>query len=161
MAALTDADPVQAARACCVALLARREHSREELLRKLAATGVALDVARRVVDELADEEAQSDGRYAEVLVRSRHGRGYGPLWIRRELAAKGLSGEAVEAALADYDWAEALAAAHTKKFGRSRPATPKEKAARLRYLTYRGFEPAAVAALLRRPGGDDDTGDDD
>ncbi|NJD07833.1 MAG: regulatory protein RecX, partial [Methylococcaceae bacterium] len=86
---MTEADPLQAAKACCVALLARREHSREELLRKLAAAGVARELALRAVDELAGNGAQSNGRYAESLVRSRYGRGYGPHWIRRELAAKG------------------------------------------------------------------------
>jgi regulatory protein len=161
MAALTDADPVQAARACCVALLARREYCRGELLHKLMAAGVAQEVARKAVEELAGEGAQSDARYAESLVRSRHGRGYGPQRMRLELATQGLSAEAVEQALAGYDWSEALAAVHAKKFGRRRPATPREWAARVRFLTYRGFESSAVSALLRRLGGDDFSQEDD
>lgn len=130
-------------------------------MRKLAAAGVARELALRAVDELAGDGAQSNDRYAESLVRSRYGRGYGPHWIRRELAAKGLSGEPVERALAEYDWNEALAAAHAKKYGGKRPATPRDKATRIRFLTYRGFEPAAVSALLRRLGGSDLSGDDD
>lgn len=87
-------------------LLTRREHSRKELTRKLAARGVEVDQAREAVDRLARAGWQDDTRFAEVLVRSRAGAGYGPIRIRAELGLHGLEREAAEAALAGYegDW---------------------------------------------------------
>jgi regulatory protein len=76
--------------AAAVRLLARREHSRAELVRKLAARGAPAELADEVLDSLAARRLQSDERYAESLVTSRIGRGQGPVRIRRELAERGV-----------------------------------------------------------------------
>jgi regulatory protein len=52
-------------------LLVRREHSRKELGRKLAARGVEADEARAAIDKLAEAGWQDDARFAELLVRTR------------------------------------------------------------------------------------------
>lgn len=84
-------------------LLTRREHSRKELTRKLAARGVEVDQAREAVDRLAQAGWQDDTRFAESLVRSRASAGYGPIRIRAELGLHGLERDAVGAALDSYD----------------------------------------------------------
>ena len=70
--------PVQRA----LGLLVRREHSRKELTRKLAAKGLESEDVTAAVERLAAEGWQDDTRFAESLVRSRAGNGYGPLRIR-------------------------------------------------------------------------------
>ncbi len=80
-------------------LLVRREHSRKELARKLAARGIEADEAAAAVDRLADEGWQNDARFAESLVRSRAASGYGPVRIRAELGTHGLDRDAVAAAM--------------------------------------------------------------
>lgn len=57
--------PVQRA----LGLLVRREHSRKELSRKLAARGVPPDEAGAAIDKLAADGWQDDARFAELLDR--------------------------------------------------------------------------------------------
>src|SRR5688572_13007666 len=58
--------------------LVRREHSRKELTRKLTSRGLDATEAAAAVERLAGEGWQDDARFAESLVRSRAGNGYGP-----------------------------------------------------------------------------------
>ena len=101
------AEPTPRQRA--VALLTRREHSRIELERKLTQRGVAANVAQATVERLAAEGWQSDARFAQSLLRARAGAGYGPAYVRAELANwHGLSAERITAAMDgfDGDWDE-------------------------------------------------------
>ena len=81
-------------------LLVRREHSRPELARKLAARGVAADEAAAAIDKMTAAGWQDDTRFAISLARTRAGSGYGPLRIRAELATHRLAPEAIAAAFA-------------------------------------------------------------
>jgi regulatory protein len=153
---LSEVPSLQEARNLCLKLLAQRERSRTELLSKLAASGVDESVARHVVEELAAEALQSDERYAEVYVRSSHGKGRGPQRLRHELRARGIGGEQMESLLAEQDWDQALAAVHAKKFGLAKPKSPKEYSARVRFLMQRGFALGAIQSLLRRLGSEDE-----
>ena len=91
-------------------LLVRREHSRQELTRKLVARGIPEDEALGAVARMSEAGWQDDNRFACSLARTRAAAGYGPLWIRSELAAHGLAGAVVEQAFAalaesgDDDW---------------------------------------------------------
>ena len=89
-------------------LLTRREHSRQELARKLVFRGVEADAAEAAIDKLADAGWQNDARFAESLVRSRACAGYGPAFIRAELGTHGLGNEAIAAAMDSFDgdWIE-------------------------------------------------------
>ena len=88
--------------------LTRREHSRQELTRKLQQRGVASTEAAAVIDKLASAGWQNDARFAESLVRNRANSGYGPAFIRAELKTHGLGSEAVAVAMASFegDWVE-------------------------------------------------------
>ncbi|PJJ99143.1 recombination regulator RecX [Lysobacteraceae bacterium NML91-0213] len=79
-----------------LALLVRREHSRRELERKLAARGVEPGDARAAVDRMAEAGWQDDGRFAALLARSRAVAGYGPLRIRVELESHGLDAAVID-----------------------------------------------------------------
>jgi regulatory protein len=90
-----------------LALLTRREHSRQELARKLCQRGVDAGEAQASIDKLAAAGWQDDGRFAEFLVRSRAATGYGPAYIRAELGTHGLGSEAIASAIEGFegDWA--------------------------------------------------------
>lgn len=133
-------------------LLARREHSRRELHRKLVSRfdGQEVDDALR---RLAEEGLQSDRRFALSYTRERALRGYGPLKIEQELLQRGVSGcEAGAAlrALADEEglhWSALARAALEKKFGMAAmPDDFAERAKRLRFLQYRGFRTEDIDA---------------
>lgn len=86
--------------------LGRREHARQELMRKLAQRGVDQGLANAVVDDLAEQNLQSEERYAEARARQRVSKGYGANRIRMELRGKGIDDVLIANALAPFadDW---------------------------------------------------------
>ena len=121
--------------------LARREYGRQELLRKLVERGCAEDVATAIVEALAAEGSVSDERFVEALLHVRRVRGYGPLYIRRELQEKGIDRNTIERWLdaGSRDWIEIVRRVSKKKFGESRPASLAQRVKQTRFLQYRGF----------------------
>lgn len=121
-------------------LLARREHTRRELLDKLGSRFPAEQLAAEL-EQLCREGLQSDARFAESFVRGRALRGYGPQRIAQELRQRGVAAElAAEAmATADIDWLAQLRALSERRFGRLPPADTRERARRWRFLQQRGF----------------------
>lgn len=125
-------------------LLARREHSFSELQRKLARRfdREELDIA---LQKLADENLQSDERFAQSFTRERMLRGVGPLRIESELRQRGVQSSFIDHAIAmvpgeeGLSWREVAKEALERKFGQERPADLAEKARRVRFLAYRGF----------------------
>jgi regulatory protein len=127
--------------AAAVRLLARREHSRAELGRKLAERGAPGELVDEVLSELAERRLQSDERYAESLVTSRIGRGQGPVRIRHELAERGVAGAHIDEALAAAaaDWHQLARNTRIRRFGSEPPEGWTERARQARFLEYRGF----------------------
>jgi regulatory protein len=140
----SERDPV-AARKAAMDLLARREHSRRELLRKLG-QHFAPQVLEGALEQLARDGLQSDARFAEAYVRQRSERGYGPLRLVRELRERGIDSGLADRAVfgADCDWARLARGVAEKKFGAEPPEDRKELARRLRFLHYRGFDTGAL-----------------
>ncbi len=122
-------------------LLARREHTRVELKRKLLKRFDDAELIDEQLARLVDENLQSDARYAESFVRQRFDRGHGPLRIRQEMRQRGIQDDEIESAmLADeFDWHESAQRVLERKFGPAPPADIKEKARRVRFMQYRGF----------------------
>ncbi|APZ42241.1 regulatory protein RecX [Acidihalobacter ferrooxydans] len=130
-------------------LLAQREHSFAELRVKLAGRGFSETETMATLAALADAGLQSDARYAEVYVRSRAGRSYGPLRIRAELRQRGVDAQCIDTALADHDedW-DAIARAHYRRhFGGRPPRDYTERAKRLRHMQQRGFDMQTLRTL--------------
>lgn len=131
-------------------LLAQREHSRAELMRKLAphTEDEALLVA--ALDELQAKGLIDEARVAESVLH-RRATGLGAMRVRGELQAKGLSeavvGEAVQQLRSTER--ERAAAVWAKKFGQP-PADAKAQAQQMRFLAARGFAAEAIRAVVPR-----------
>jgi regulatory protein len=132
-------------------LLTRREHSRKELTRKLTARGVEVEQAQAAVERLAGEGWQDDNRFAEVLVRTRAGGGYGPLRIRAELATHGLDREAIAVAMETFesDWTETACDLVRRRFGPVRPDDLAQRRKAAEFLARRGFDSTSIRVATR------------
>ena len=132
-----------------VRLLARREFARAEIEQRLVAEGFARSDIDTALDELATLGYLSDARYARALARQKAGR-YSSRNIAKELRAKGVDAQTIEAAMAEVeiDDAAALASLWTRRFGHA-PGDEREKARQVRFLQARGFALSAILKLLR------------
>lgn len=142
------------AREAALRLLARREHSRLELRRKLAIRGHPPSVVEAALAALAEGGLQSDERFAASYARTALERGHGEHKIRAALRERGvepaLAGDVL--ALDAETWRQRAATAVRKRFGHAPPETVAEWTKRARFLAGRGFGAAvAAAAAGRRP----------
>ena len=125
--------------------LARREHSRAELARKLAPHAESPQAIETVLDDLANRKQLSDERYAEV--RSHWlSRKYGAAKIRQDLKAHGVAEAVIERVSADGDLEKAKAILARKY--RAVATTRDEKAKRARFLQSRGFSYEIIRKVL-------------
>ena len=96
-----------------IAALARREHSRVEIQRKLQrrlqGAETAADIAQ-VLDRIQSRGLLSDQRMAQALVRSRATR-YGRLRMQQDLQRRGVDRETIAAALPPAEDESAVARA--------------------------------------------------
>lgn len=133
-------------------LLARREHSRAELARKLA-PHVEDEDLDSLLDDLEREKLLSNARYAEMLAHARSGR-HGSLRLKADLRDKGVPAEVMASTLAEareHDL-DAARAVWLKKFGEA-PRDAAERAKQMRFLAGRGFPPDVVRRVV---GGEED-----
>ena len=130
-------------------LLARREHSRLELARKLSRIAGEGEDIDGVLDKLASKGWLSDARFAEHSVRAR-ARRFGPLKVAHELRCKGIREETIEAAFraAGIDGRADMQRVWSTRFS-ERPATDRERARQVRFLQGRGFPLDDVLRFLR------------
>jgi regulatory protein len=129
-------------------LLARREHSRAELGRKLARHAEEGDDLDALLDDLEREGLLSNARYAETLAHARAGR-HGSLRLKADLRDKGVP-EAEMSEVLDAARAADLEAARTvwtKKFGEP-PKDAAERAKQMRFLAGRGFPPEVIRKVM-------------
>lgn len=116
---MTDIKPSDARRAA-MDLLARREHSRYELILKLTRRlGDNPEIFEQEVDKLTDEGLQSDRRLAEAFIRARTNRGQGPVKIKMELRAKQVGDEIISIAFEEcgVDFKALARSVAVRKFG--------------------------------------------
>lgn len=121
--------------------MARREHSGEELRRKLTGRGYPEAAVEQELSRLVDDRLLDDSRFAEAYAVWRESRGFGPVRVRAELVHKGVDSTIIERTLGrlDIDWSASALAARRKKFGGSAVRDLRERAKQTRYLEYRGF----------------------
>lgn len=143
-------DSGAAVRRAAMDLLARREHGRVELTRKLRQRGAPCELIESVLDRLTEEGLLSESRYLDSFITSKGRAGYGPLRIREELLQRGLPRAAIEQALNEsgFDWGVQLGETWRRKFGGRRPEDARERARQGRFLSYRGFPPDLIGRLL-------------
>ena len=130
-------------------LLARREHSRVELRRKLATIAVEGEDVDGIIEQLAQRGWLSDARYAEQAVRAK-ARRFGPLKVAHELRSKGIDDEAIAAAFrAAGDDGEADIERVWKTRFSAAPDNDRERARQVRFLQGRGFKLDDILRFLR------------
>lgn len=136
--------------AICLRLLARREHSQQELLNKLALRGFDRDDAQPVLDELAEQGWQDDLRYAEGYARFRIQKGYGPIRVRHELKQNGIAAFDLESIVQEEagSWMALLEQVYSRKYSHNTALDRNEWAKRSRFLLHRGFSGAMIGALF-------------
>lgn len=132
-------------------LLARREHSRQELRQKLIRRGYEAALVEAVIEELAAENLQSDDRYTEAYVNERVGKGYGPLRIMQVLRSRGIDDRLIDQYLApnDSEWTRRAAEVHMRHFGVIQPRDQRTCAKAVRFLQQRGFSAEQIHRALR------------
>ncbi len=140
-------EPTLKARA--LRLLARREHSREELKRKLVQHAQEGEDVEVLLDELVQRGWLSDARFAEQCVRAKSRR-FGPLKLAQQLRSKGVDEETIARGFraAAADGASSLESVWRSRFG-APAADPREKARQARFLQGRGFALDEVMGFLR------------
>ena len=135
-------------------LLARREHSRAELAKKLQVHSRPGDDLEALLDDLSRRKLLSDERYAESRAHALS-RKFGAARIAHELRARGLDKDLADEASKPARVTELERAREVwrRKF-RSAPRTREERARQMRFLQSRGFSFDAIRAVVT--GADED-----
>jgi len=143
-------DTLVAVRRTAMDLLARREHGRVELTRKLRQRGAPPEMIEEALDRLTEDGLLSEARYLESFVSYRARSGYGPLRIREELSQRGLPRGDIELALREsgIDWQEQLQDVWRRKFAGHLPIDARERAKQGRFLSYRGYSMELINRLF-------------
>ena len=129
--------------------LARREHTRAELARKLASRAQEGEDVERVLDVLARKGWLSDARFAEQAARAKSRR-FGPIKLAHYLRSRGVGEEAITAGLqrAGADGVSSLEAVWRTRFN-APPADEREKMRQVRFLQGRGFAVDHIFKFLK------------
>lgn len=128
--------------------LSRREYSRAELRRKLAAYSEDEAAIEAVLERLQTGNLQSDARFSESLVSAK-AKNYGSLRLMDELRRKGVDADTAAEYLptAEDELARAVAVLH-KKFGLADTGLAM-KQKYCRFLAYRGFDSDVVYRAVK------------
>ncbi len=142
------ARPEPTLKARALRMLARREHSRTELERKLAPHAESAEQLESLLDRLVETGLLSNERFAQSLVYRRAAT-RGTAVIRHELRGHGLADEIVSEKVAalersEYERARAL---WSRRFGAA-PDSLAERARQSRFLLSRGFSSDVVRRVL-------------
>lgn len=134
-----------------LALLARREHSRAQLARKLAAHARDGDELAAVLDELESRGWLSDARFAEALIHDKQAR-FGSAYLVQALRRQGVPEELVREYVGALRQTEEERARQVwrAKFG-VLPGDARERARQMRFLAQRGFAMEVIARILCAP----------
>ncbi len=129
-------------------LLARREHSRAELAKKLQVHSRPGDDLEALLDDLSHRKLLSDERYAESRAHALS-RKFGAARIAHELRARGLDKDLADKAskAARATELERAREVWRRKF-RTAPKTREERARQMRFLQSRGFSFDAIRSVV-------------
>ena len=125
--------------------LARREHSRDELARKLAPYAESPEILEGLLRELESKKQLSNERFAEARARSL-ARKYGARHIRQDLKSRGVSDEIVSNVSSANELERARAILKRKYH---EPVSSREEhTRRARFLQSRGFSYDTIRSAL-------------
>lgn len=140
----------QRLRSYAFALLTRRDYSQAELSTKLNLYAADSAEVARLVEELAQQNYQSDHRVAAMTLSSQIRKGKGLQRVKQALKAKQLDTELIIEELQEVDWLAQAYQLKVKKFGAEVSKDPKLKAKQVRFLQYRGFEMDVILKAIAR-----------
>lgn len=126
--------------------LVRREHSRDELARKLAPYAESTETLEGLLRELESRKQLSNERFAEARTRQL-ARKYGAARIRHDLKDKGVEAALVERVSMEGELERARAILQRKY--REAATTREERAKRARFLQSRGFSYQTIYQAVR------------
>ncbi|SOB75983.1 regulatory protein [Marinobacter sp. LV10R510-11A] len=138
------------ARSVALRLLARREHSRQELTLKLRQRKLDSSVISLVLDDYENKGWLDDDRFSDVYSRHRIDLGYGPLRVLADLQQRGIHRTpSCLDELSDADWIRNACLLREKRFGlRDLSSDWDEKVRQARFFTRRGFTASQVERAL-------------
>ena len=133
-----------------IRMLARREHARVELARKLAPYAESAEEVEALLDDLTARRLLSDARYVEARVNARRAR-FGDARLTFELRTQGVDEELIDAALAggEDEVVRARQVWQRKFAGKPRAGDAQESARQSRFLMSRGFSAETVRRVMR------------
>jgi len=126
--------------------LARREHSRAELQRKLSPFAESPQLLEGLLGELEGRKLLSNHRFAEMRAHVLS-RKYGAARIRHDLRSKGVAEEIIDRIPGGDELARAREILRRKYH--SPAATREERARRARFLQSRGFSYETIYQAVR------------
>jgi regulatory protein len=131
-------------------LLARREHSRRELLDKLALRGFERSEVEPVIADMAEQNWQNDERFAECYIRQRIANGYGPMRIAYELQQRGITGVDLNLQAEEQvgGWQNLALDVYLGKYDDEKSLAANEWLKRSRFLQQRGFSGEMIKRVM-------------
>jgi regulatory protein len=99
-------------------IISRREHSEQEITKKLLKKFDTPEVIDRVITKLVANSLIDDVRYTQMYVLARKRKGFGPKKIQFELISRGIN-DSISSLVINEEgsWKEAARKAFNKKFG--------------------------------------------
>ena len=139
-----------------IRLLARREHSKYEIIQKLKQRHFSPEAIDKAVLECERFDYINDERTACVLISQLTRKGFGVKRIRQEMGRKGLKSKSVQKILAESiseaherEGAEQILKKNFRKFERQNDLN-KRKEKIYRFLYSRGFSQDIISQLLKK-----------
>jgi regulatory protein len=132
-----------------LAMLARREHTRTEMARKLSPHAESAEQVEQLLDALVARGWLSEARFAESRANTL-ARKFGSRKIEHDLRSRGVSTEVIEQTV-EHSLTQELEncrAAWQRKFG-VLPQGAAERGRQMRFLAGRGFSADAVRQVLK------------
>lgn len=130
-------------------MLARREHSRQELFRKLLKKNFLDADIDLVLNDLSQKGLLNESRFIENFIHYQRHRGYGPLHIRADLMERGINKNLIEHHLniKDNAWLTSIRQVWQKRFKQGLTDN-KARAQQMRFLQYRGFTHDQIKSIM-------------
>ena len=135
-------------------ILTRRDHSRQELSRKLQARGYVEKTINDVISECERFDYINDERTAQVFIRRLQRKGYGRKRIQFELNLKGLHGQNIQRILSKHvsdaderQSAKRIYKKNSKRFNREKNEL-KRKDKIYRFLHSRGYSQTVISEVV-------------
>jgi len=141
----------KALRRAALTLLARRDHTSSELVKKLTTKGYSPADVEHLLHELRQAGYLNEARLAENFIHYYRQKGYGPERIAHQLISRGISAEIIaeQLQITDNGWFNDAYAVWQKRFKGHVPNNFNDRAKQMRFLQYRGFTREQILSVFR------------